>query len=86
MLRDVSNSTHTFREYQNSVDTGNPVRVVRGFKNRSEYGPEEGSVKAVPCVQRRAPTDSTIPPPRYRYDGLYQVISVGSEREIHTAR
>lgn len=23
---------------------------------------------------------------RYRYDGLYQVISVGSEREIRTAR
>ena len=29
---------------QSSVDTGEPVRVVRGFKNRSEYGPEEGSV------------------------------------------
>ncbi|KAF9643648.1 hypothetical protein BDM02DRAFT_3104129 [Thelephora ganbajun] len=25
-----------------SADTNKPVRVVRGFKNRSEYGPEEG--------------------------------------------
>ncbi|KAF9779718.1 PUA-like domain-containing protein [Thelephora terrestris] len=25
-----------------STETGKPVRVVRGFKNRSQYGPEEG--------------------------------------------
>jgi hypothetical protein len=35
---------------QDSVDTGKPVRVVRGFKNHSEYGPEEGSVEAAPGV------------------------------------
>ena len=36
-----------FHVYQVSVDTTNPIRVVRGFKNRSEYGPEEGSVRAI---------------------------------------
>ena len=36
--------------HQNSVDTEEAVRVVRGFKNRSEYGPEEGSVGAAVSV------------------------------------
>ena len=35
---------------QSSVDIGEAVRVVRGFKSRSEYGPSEGSVEAVAGV------------------------------------
>ena len=52
MFRDAEDPTNAFHVYQNSVDTGNPVRVVRGFKNRSEYGPEEGSVGATTDAER----------------------------------
>ena len=45
-LCNVSDPTDIFWVHQNSVDTEKPVRVVRGFKNRSGYGPEEGSVGA----------------------------------------
>ena len=46
----VSDPTDIFWVHQNSVDTEKPVRVVRGFKNRSEHGPEEGSVEAAADV------------------------------------
>lgn len=43
---------------QDSADTKNPVRVVRGFKNCSQYGPEEGLVRGVAGVQRYALTNA----------------------------
>lgn len=49
MTYKVSDPTHP-PAHQSSVHTKNPVRVVRGFKNRSVYGPEEGSVRAVAGV------------------------------------
>jgi len=50
MFHKRSDLTHTFRVHQDSAETKNPVRVVRGFKNRSEFGPEEGSVSGVAGV------------------------------------
>jgi len=47
MFYNVFGPTHTLRTHQTSVDTQKPVRVVRGFKNHSPYGPQEGSVSVV---------------------------------------
>ena len=52
MFRGAFDPTDTFHAYQNSEGTGNPVRVVRGFKNRSEYGPEEGLVGPITDTER----------------------------------
>jgi len=65
--------------HQNSVDTKNPVRVVRGFKDRSECGSREGSVGGPLARSSVFQLTSSY---RYRYYGLYQVTDVGQDHEI----
>ena len=69
--------------HQNSVDTKNPVRVVRGFKDRSECGPEKGSAGG-PLAH--SSVFQLMPSYRYHYYGLYQVTDVGQDHEICKVR
>jgi E3 ubiquitin-protein ligase UHRF1 len=58
-----------------SSETKKPVRVIRGYKLRSIYGPESGYV----FLRSNGLWKAAYMPGRYRYDGLYIVEKAWTE-------